>query len=231
MRKLILQFFVIVILLSLVSCRTGKQTQKNMYEYEEIPIHKVLPNESPLAETSNEEEDNFFGIIESGENFRILQLSESKMDLRFEIIDNSGETIWNWDCWGRGGFDFVGDNLLRYRTGAGTYAWWEIYFCPRKGILSEEFSNPFFLKDRLVALFGFDENSGRTVVIRDIFDKEIFYLEYYINDFVDNLHFTASGSITYLGNDEIEISDLFFGDDFSEANLILSIVSLQESQS
>jgi hypothetical protein len=204
------------------------KTGAKLHDLETYDFNIIEPESmTPGVELHDLEAYDFINIIDSGDNFRVIQLSESVMDLRFEILDNFGEIVWYWESW-RGGFDFFGDNLLLYSTGAGTYAWWQIYFCPRENILSDEFSNPFFLKDRLIALFDFNENSERTVVIRDIFDTEIFYMEFPVSDYVDDLRFTASGIITYLGNDIIEVSHLFFGDDYSEAIFSFSIAPPHE---
>lgn len=224
MQKYILGNFLIIILLVLASC--GERSETIYFDNTEIEPDtfeiEVLAENTERSEPVDPKEEDEFSIIESGDNFRVLQLSESEIDLRFEILNNSGEVIWDCETW-RGGFEFIGDNLLRYSAGGGTYTWGQIYFCPREDILSEEFMNPFFLKDRLVALFDFDENKGRTIVVRDIFDPEKFYREFILSDYVEDLRFTVSGTITYLGNDEIEISELFFGEDYDEAIFVLSI--------
>ena len=160
-----------------------------------------------------------YEIIDSGDNFRVTRRGE--WDLLFEIIDNYGDVIWYWECWGRGWFSFTDSALLRYSAGAGTYAWLAIYFCPRENLLSEMFFNPFFLKDRLVALFDFDENYGRTLVVRDIFDAAVFYFSRPLSDFVADLRPTFSGGITYIGDGEIKISHLYYGDDYQQAVFVV----------
>jgi len=217
---------IFILVIFLISCGNKKENQETAHIE---PAVFFAPENEPVGEPADESPDDFFRVIEIGENYRVVQLHEEPgWEWRYEIFNNAGEVVFEHESF-RGGFKYVGENLLQFHLGAGTYAWSQIYYCPREDILSEEFGSSFFLKDRLIAQFTYDENNERGIIVRDIFDPEIFYAEFSANDYVDDLHFSASGDINYLGNNEIEISGLFRGEDFSETSFIICIDDSVES--
>jgi len=193
--------FIFLILIFFTSCGKKELTQTAMHEPEETHAYEISSHENETYDC-----ENFFLLVESGENFRVVQpYEESPWHLRYEIFNNNGESIFREETHRPAHLKYVSDDILEYIiyvTGVSFLT----FYSQSGEILSENISNAFFLKDRLVAHFGIDHRND-IIIVQDIFDPEIFYREFFIgfcSEFGPSM--VPYVEINYLGNDEFEIS-------------------------
>lgn len=96
----------------------------------------------------------------------------------YKVFDIGGDLIEEYqNITGSLIIEEIHDELLHVRIGAGTYSYTDYFFDCKKGVVSEFFSNVLAISDRkIVYMKEFDD--GRPIlVVRDAFDKDIFYKE------------------------------------------------------
>jgi len=147
-------------------------------------------------------------VIESGDNFRIIQVSQpSSLSWRHEIFNNSGEIVFGHITSGNAWTGYVSEGILEFWHGAGTFAWWGQFYHIEDDLLSEPFKGYFHPRDSLIGYLEWVDNYSWKVVVRDAFDVDRFYMEFVFNN--DEWRPNWSGTaIEYMGENRIMLTNL-----------------------
>lgn len=162
-------------------------------------------------------------VLHSSKHFRIIQPSDlPSWYLRYEIINREGNVV---DCFTTSvptWIECVNENVLEIGWGAGTGVQVVRFYSIKDDIFSEFFDTPFFIKDEIIAhIIRLDEGC-LVLVVQDIFDIELFYREFFFEEFSPLAHPSSSTYVKYLGDNQIKIAALFDAD-FNEQYVILEL--------
>ena len=155
--------------------------------------------------------DNNKKVIESGSNFRIADIGEP-FSLRYEILNNSGEVVKNFDTFRPARIGLISENVVELWVSAGTNAGWSVFFSIKDDILSDYFSFPYVVKDELIAYIEWTNYDSAKLIVQDIFDPEVYYREFLLEDLAPEARPTSSTYIEYLGDNRIKIKNLLYED-------------------
>ena len=150
----------------------------------------------------------YWQVIESGGNFRIVQVYEiPSWYLRYEILSNRGDVVFSQVTSRPAQIRYVSEDVLEFRLSTGTFAWWSQYYHVEDDMLSEPFNGYFHIRDSLIAYLRPINNDEWQVAVRDIFDAESFYLEFAFENSALR-HQPAGSYVEYIGNNQIRVTYL-----------------------
>jgi len=187
-QKLLAALFVVVILLAgcspvsealpeVVAAPSEIVTESPLCQKEQLPdeISHAIHNASPVAA----DHGDYWRVIDSDDNFRIVQIYESpSWYLRYEIISNSGEVVFSHVTSGNAWIENVEPSILEFRHSAGTFVWWGLFYHLDDDTLSEVFNGHFHLKGSTIAYLNRVDDDQWQVIVRDAFDVDRFYVEF-----------------------------------------------------
>jgi len=149
-------------------------------------------------------------IIESGPNFRVVRINEGDINnvpkFRYEVFNNRGETIRVGTGWRVPSFYHISDDVLEISIGAGTGMRIVQFYSPENDLISEVFTNPILITHELIGLLKWDDANSLALFVRNIFDKEIYYKEFTLENFAAVANpMDAVVRVEYLGDSTLEI--------------------------
>jgi phosphate transport system substrate-binding protein len=169
------------------------------YSPREIPSEEISSSAEIIPEDAAPWQP---AVISCGDNFRIVHLEPRLYS--YKIFSTDGELVFENSTHRPASIHHVCDDILEHVENAGTSAVWSRYYSVGDDMLSDNFYHAFYLEDRLVALVDFYKSSS-VIVVRDIFDAEIFHREFYIGNCADPSAVPCF-SVAYMGGDEIRLS-------------------------
>jgi len=185
-------------------------------------FERVKQYEQAASSQSSEDPDaeRDWRVIESGDHFRVVQIYESpSWYRRYEMFSNSGEVVFSHSTSGNTRISNVGESVLEFRQGAGTFAWWGQFYHIEDDLLSEAFNNHFHLRDSLIGYLHWLDDEWK-VVVRDAFDIERFYMEFVFT--LDELRPVPAGTtLEYLGENQLKVTYLSSDGVSFDENVIL----------
>ncbi|MCL2563353.1 MAG: hypothetical protein FWE08_04885 [Oscillospiraceae bacterium] len=168
--------------------------------------------------TANENET----IIENGSNYRIIETDEYSV-LRYEIFNNNGEIIRSGTGQRIPSFRSISEDVLEVSVGAGTGTQTVQFYSAKNDIFSEVFDTPIVITNELIGLVRWSDDGVLNLVVRDIFDTENYYSEFWLKDFSSVANpINALIQVEYLGMGRVEITYLS-GKNFVETTTILTL--------
>jgi hypothetical protein len=188
---------------------------------QEHEIESEQPHEQPPLQPHVDypfhviESGEIFRILEYGENFRILQHSEDASRTRYEILDNNGSLVYHHEpsrssVFGNGTAEFarISEDILTLTVRWGEFFSWTIFYSASENLRSNPYEYYFLLGDRRIASFNFCCDTT-SVIIQDIFDAEVYFV-WFSRWAISPGWWSVTGDseIIYLGNGEIEITEL-----------------------
>lgn len=116
----------------------------------------------------------------------------------------------------------IGNDIIDISVGVGTGIIYHGYYSISRNLISEAYDYVIASSDKFVAYIALGEGDvllkNRMVVIRDIFDKELYYKEVWLN--FDNIHIPVISAsfnddnsaleITYLSDDKIKTTEIIY---------------------
>lgn len=152
-------------------------------KYNDQQISQQL-DKSVLAEKYNVDGDgnvlNLLSTInipyKAGENYEIYT-DETQMYFCYKVKDDSGDLLDEGYTNFRG-LDIYQKNglLVLYRSGS-SVSYSERYYDVSAGRVSQFFSRPVAMSDKLVAFFTSDRSGQIKLIVQDIFDRSVYYTE------------------------------------------------------
>jgi len=165
-------------------------------------------------------ENKYEAVIKRGSNYRIVETDEPFV-LCYEILNNSGEVVRSGTGWRMPSFSNISEDVLEISIGAGTGTQMVQFYSAKNDILSEVFDTPIAITDELIGLLRRSDNDTINLIVRDIFDTEIYYNEFLLEDFSSVANpIDALIQVEYLGNGRVEVTYLS-EQDFVEITTIL----------
>ena len=128
------------------------------------------------------EESERLELIDSGEYYRIHNTYLTHV--RYDIYDKNGEIVMSDETDRPLRINMLCDDIVDIRIGIGTGVAVHKYYDAVKNIFSQEYCYVLTAKEDLVAFIDVPEKEpfkNRKVVVRNIFYKSLFYMEYYLD--------------------------------------------------
>jgi len=167
--------------------------------------------------TATETKDE--AVIESSPNYRIVETDEPFV-LRYEILNNSGEVVKSFDTNRPAGLGLISENVVGLWVNTGTGTSWGVFYSVEDDILSETFDTPLMITDERIGLLRWSDNGAVILIVRDIFDTEIYYNEFLLEDFSTTANpIDALIQVEYIGDGELEVIYMS-GQNFIEITVI-----------
>lgn len=121
-------------------------------------------------------------IIDSGDYYCIYK--EGTTDITYDILNLDGETVFSETTDRPLEINMICDTVVDIAKGMGTGITVHRYYDAERNLFSDEFSYVLADSDGLIAFIDVPNEQpfeNRKVVVRDIFDKDLFYKEYQVN--------------------------------------------------
>ena len=135
------------------------------------------------SDTDNiSEESEQLEVIDSGEYYR--NYNTYLTHIRYDIYDKNGNVVLSDETDRPLRINMLCDDIVDIRIGMGTGVAVHKYYDAAKDIFSQEYCYVLTAKEDLVAYIDVSEKEpfeNRKVVVRNIFDKSLFYKEYYLD--------------------------------------------------
>ena len=164
---------------------------------------------------------DYWKIIDNGRNFRIVQLYEyPSWYHRYELLNNNGETVFYFTTSRPAWIEHVNDDVLQLSVSAGTNVIWSKYYSAESDTLSDVFYNVELLEGENIAYISRDDDYRHMIVVRNIFDKEIFHREFFFDEFAPGTLVTSSTTMVYLGDSQLYIDFLEYGGVFDKSIIL-----------
>jgi len=166
-------------------------------------------------------------IIESGLNYRIIKVGKDAENdvpkFRYEVFSNYGRVVREGIGWRVPTFRNINENLLKISIGVGTGIQMVQFYSAKNDAMSEVFNTPILITDELMGLLRWYDANVITLVVRNIFDKEIYYNEFLLENFAAVANpADAIIRVEYLGSGVLEIIYLS-GESFGEEITIFEL--------
>ena len=180
----------------------------NDYEFLDSDITLEINNEDNEPALGSSEK-----VVEYGSNFRIIKLNADNAnaiaEFRYEVFNNEGEVVMGGVGWRPPSFNIINDYILEISVSAGTGIQMVQYYLAEKDMLSEAFNTPILITNKLIGLFKWSDEYDVVLIVRDIFDTEIYYNEFLLEDFANVANpMDAIIQIEYLENIGLKITYL-----------------------
>jgi len=178
----------------------------------------------PITPIEDDEMHNgYWKIVDSGENFRIVQLYEDlPWYYRYELIDNNDEIIFYFVTSRGAWIERIREDVIKLSVRAGTNVRWSRFYSTRDNILSDAFQNSELLECGNIAFINSSEDVWK-VIVRDIFDADVHFKDFLFDEFAPHAFVTTSTYIACMGGGRIKIDSLGRGDDFETSVVLLCI--------
>ena len=160
MKKYIAFLLCLIITISLFSCDTANKDTENDTANTELSDKDDSTTDTPANDTNKQ-----YYKIEKTELTRV----------RYYIYDSNGNTVLSDETDRPLDISMLGDNIVDICIGMGTGLSIHKYYDVQNNRFSEEYTYVAAFSGNLVAYIDGDSLYNRTLVVRDIFDRNIFY--------------------------------------------------------
>jgi len=223
-KKLICILISILVLLSLLILVVANNNNGNN-NHNNIDL---MDADTGLEINNNDNELAFNEIaIENGYNFRVVRTNEDNEnaipEFRYEVFNNNGEIVRSGTGWRIPSFININENVLKISIGVGTGTQMVQFYSAKNDMFSEVFDTPIVITNELIGLLRWSDSDELNLIVRDIFDIEIYYNEFLLENFSSVANpIDALKGIEYLGNDKLEVTYLS-GEHFVEKSIIFEL--------
>ena len=177
MKKYIAFLLCLIILISLISCDTANTSEDT--ENDTVNTESSEKNDATTDTSTNDTNKQYYKI----ENIELTKV-------RYYIYDSNGNVVLSDETDRPLDISMLGDNIVDIRIGMGTGISIHKYYDVQNNRFSEEYSYVAASSGNLVAYIDTsmkDPMTNRVLVVRDIFDKNVFYKSFKL-DFSPTVH-------------------------------------------
>ena len=190
MRNLFAFLLCLIMLISLVSCDTANK-------------NKDTDNDTVNTESSEKDDGTTASSI-SNTNKQYYKIEKKVLTkVRYYIYDSDGNTVLSDETDRPLDISMLGDNIVDICIGMGTGISVHKYYDVQNNRFSEEYTYVAASSGNLVAYIDGDSMQDRRLIVRDIFNKNIFYKSFEL-DFSQTVYPIESASFTD-GEAELDI--------------------------
>ena len=166
-------------------------------------------------------------LVESGSNFRIIRTNEDDTnavpEFCYEVFNNDGKVVIDGNDWRIPSFININDDVLKISVSAGTGVHMVQFYSAESDMLSEVFDTPIMITNELIGLLRWSDTGALNLIVRNIFDKGIYYNEFLLENFSNVINpLDAVIQTKYLGDGRLEIIYLS-GESFDEKTVIIQL--------
>jgi len=148
-------------------------------------------------------------VLENNKHFRIIQPDDLPLwYLRYEILNSDGDVVSCFITSAAAWIEYVNEHTIEIGWSAGTGVRVVRFYSIDHDVFSEYFISPFLLCDEKIAYINRSNEGYLMLVVRDIFDSEVFHENFFFDDFSPGAYPTSSTHVVYLGNGMLKITSL-----------------------
>ena len=208
---------------ALMDSATDSYLDCNLVELESDLIVYLVENES----TSHICADDNKIVFDNEPHFRSFQTPDlAPWYVSYEIINIDGEIVKSITTDRPMRISHASENILEISMSVGLAipsVTMVQFYSVKDNIFSDIFeTQPFFIKDEIVAHIARLDEGCLVLVVQDIFDSEIFHREFFFEEFSPFAYPSFCTYAEYLGDNRIKVAPLFDAD-FNEKYVILDL--------
>jgi hypothetical protein len=158
---------------------------------------------------STSENEPFGILLESGDNFKVYDITkDNQPQYRYLIYNSNGVIVKNETVWRFPSITLMRDNtFLSISIGAGTGVFSTQYYDIERDLFSEAFQTPLVAEHGMVVYVDIFER-GFKFIVRDIFEKSKYYKEFELDLSPVTNPADAVSQIEFLDRDRLTITYL-----------------------
>ena len=204
------------------------------YSYDDIAVFDedcLLYIQNKSINTSQvyeqiESEDDFLKytddkgeVLVSDKHFRIIRPDDlPSWYLLYEIFNSYGELVKSFTVSRPSWVEYINETVLEIGISAGTGVRMVQFYSVVHDIFSDVFDTPFILKDEIIA-YMVRYNDVLKLIVQDIFNPEVYYREFFFEEFMPMVRPSSSTNVEYIGDGRIRI--MYLLDENSEYTSIV----------
>jgi len=215
MKKFVSITVVILAFLTVVSCASLENDSLSIYDIKRYNDTVCIDDSytyisTEFSDIPVKDADDSAQVLEYGSHFRVLQTSflPNPLYYRFDIYNSSGEIVKSETIWRvQPRISYLNENILIISISPGTNVRLVQFYSMEEDVFSDIFESPFLLTDEIIAYISRDDDGIYELIIRDIFDMAVYYMEFSFEDFTfTGSPFNAVIDIEYVGDGYVNVT-------------------------